>query len=264
MTVPVFGAYVPASSPVHRLDPRSKLLAAAILIAVALVVRSWYGLGLLALATAAAAALGRLPPGYLLRGLRPVLVFAAFTFAFQVVFTTGGAELARLGPVRVTADGVAEGLRMTLRLLLVVATVLVVTLTTRADELAEGVERLLAPLRLVGADPYEVAFVTTGALRFVPTLLEQAEKVRRAQMARGVDFETGTLFARVRRLFPLLVPLVISSLRRAEELGLAMEARGYRGGAGRVPRRRSRMGPADLVALAATLLAAALALVAGP
>lgn len=257
MTDVILGQYLPGDSPVHRLDPRTKILLSVFWVTLVFLVDSVSGYAGLILFTVAALTLARLPFSYLYRGMRPILFFAAFTFLFQLAFVQSGPLLWRLGPLVVTAGGWESAWAMALRLLLVVSLVLLVTLTTAPVELSDGLERLLRPLRPLGLNSYEVALVASGALRFVPTLLEQAEKVKRAQMARGVNFSQGNLWVRARKMFPLLVPLFVGALRRAEDLALALEARGYRGGAGRVPLREYHLGWRDALAWVVSLLTGA-------
>lgn len=244
----ILGLYVPAHSPVHRLDPRTKLVLCALLVLLVFAVRGWTGYGVYLVFLLAVTALAQIPWGFLLRGMRPMFLFAALTFVFQLIFVGEGTAIWRWGFLRVTDVAVISGCYVCLRLLLVVHLVLLVTLTTSPLEISEGIEKLFRPFGRLGLNSYEVALVASGALRFVPTLLEQADKVKRAQMARGVDFEQGNIVVRTRKMLPLLVPLFLNAVRRAEELGMAMEARCYQGGKGRVSRRETRMGRLDLLA----------------
>lgn len=246
----ILGQYVPGNSFLHRLDPRTKLMLTVLLTVLVFAVRGWAGYGLYFVFVAALALVGRIPPGYLARGMRPMVVFAAFTFFFQLLFVQTGRPLVDLRLFAVTDEGFVQAFFISFKLLLVILLVLLFTLTTSPVELAEGIDRLLRPLRVFGVNSYEVGLVMSGAFRFVPTLLEQAEKVKKAQTARGVVFEQGNLFQRSRKMLALLVPLLLNVMRRAEELGMAMEARCYQGGAGRTSRRRLRAGAPDAVAAA--------------
>ncbi|MFO7247053.1 MAG: energy-coupling factor transporter transmembrane protein EcfT [Thermaerobacter sp.] len=249
----ILGQYVPGDSFLHRLDPRTKMILSALLAVLVFVVHTWTGYALYFAFTAALAAVGRIPPRYLARGMRPMVFFGVITFLFQLVFVREGRAVLDLWILTVTDRGVVEGFFMCFRLLLVVLVVLLFTLTTSAVELAEAVDRLLRPLRRVGVNSYDVGLVLSGAIRFVPTLLEQADKVKKAQMARGVVFEQGNLIERGRKVTAILVPLLLNVVRRADELGMAMEARCYQGGVGRTSRMQLRTGARDWVAAAVSV-----------
>lgn len=254
----ILGQYVPGSSAVHRLDPRSKLLLTTVLVLLVFLVKSWWGFaaffGFVGLLTVVA----QIPPGFLLRGMQPMFLFTLVTFIFQVLFEGSGSVLWQWGVLQITDQGLVLAFYMCFRLLLVILVVLLMTLTTSTIELSEGIERLFRPMNRFGLNSYELALVASGALRFVPTLLEQAEKVKRAQTARGVNFEQGNLWVRTRKMLPLLAPLFLNAVRRAEDLGMAMEARCYRGGVGRVSRRRSVIGRLDYTAYLVSVAFAAL------
>lgn len=248
----VIGQYVPGSSPVHRLDARTKLLATLVYAAVLFVASSWRAQALLAGFALAVLLLSRLPAVAIWRGLRPVAGLLVFTLVLNALVTPGR-PLWHLGPVAVTQQGVDFGLRMTVRLLLLVLAGSLLTLTTNPIDLTDGVEALLRPFRRLGVPGHELAMMMTIALRFIPTLLEEAERIARAQMARGADFESGNPARRLKALAPLLVPLFLSAFRRAEELAIAMEARCYRGGEGRSRYRERRFSWRDGAAATATL-----------
>lgn len=249
----ILGQYVPGNSFLHRLDPRTKMVLTALLVALVFVVRSWTGYALYFAFAAVLMLIGRIPPRYLARGMRPMVLFAAITFLFQLVFVRTGEPILDLWIMTVTDHGLVEAFFMSFRLLLVIVVVLLFTLTTSAVELAEGVDRLLRPLKRVGVNSYDIGLVLSGAIRFVPTLLEQADKVKKAQMARGVVFEQGNLIERGRKVVAILVPLLLNVVRRADELGMAMEARCYQGGAGRTSRMQLRTGARDWVAAAVSV-----------
>ncbi|OTA40087.1 MAG: transporter, partial [Symbiobacterium thermophilum] len=177
-------------------------------------------------------ALGRIPLRHILRGLRPILVFLIITALFNL-FLTPGEPLLRIGPLVATREGLRLVGVTTTRLLLLVTIASILTLTTSPIRLTDGLEMMLRPLRPIGVPAHELALMMTIALRFIPTLAEEAERIMRAQQARGASFSTGSLLARVRSLVPVLVPLFVAAFRRADELATAMEARGYRGGEGR-------------------------------
>ena len=246
------GQYLPLDSPVHRLDPRTKLLVVVALVAVLFFVRTFAGYGLVALFLGLAVTLSRVSWRYLVRGLRPLWIIIVITLALHL-FMTEGRVLAYLGPLKITYEGLTRGLLMTSRLVLLIALTSLLTLSTSPIALTDGIENLLGPFRRFGVPAHELAMMMTIALRFIPTLLEEAEKIMKAQMARGADFESGHLMQRAKNLIPLLVPLFVGAFRRADELATAMEARCYRGGEGRTKFRPLVMRRADWVTLGASL-----------
>lgn len=255
------GQYLPRDSVLHRLDPRTKIVAALGVAMVLFFVPAFAGLGLAAAGVAALLVIGRIPLGYALRGLRPLVILIALTAFLNAFFAPdGGPEVLRLGPLIATEGGLRNAAFVGLRLVVLVALASLVTFTTSPVELTDGLERLLRPLRRVGVPAHELAMMMTIALRFIPTLLEETDRIVKAQTARGADFESGGVVRRLRALVPLLVPLLVSAFRRSEELALAMEARCYRGGAGRTRMHELRWRPADVVALAVVVLAAAVLL----
>lgn len=257
-----FGQYVPVDSVVHRLDPRTKILA-TVLLTVALFAIGGpdgaAGLGVLTVVLAAVMAAGRISPGYVLRGLKPVFWLVGFTVVLQVLFGEGGGHpVFQRGPIVITRESLAAGAFYGYRLVLLVVWTTLMTFTTSSVELADGLERLLRPLRHVRVPVHELALMMTIALRFIPTLLEETEKIMKAQMARGAEFTRGSVVRRARALVPVLVPLFIGAFRRADALALAMEARGYRGGEYRTRMKELRFRTRDYVAFAVVMLAGAL------
>src|SRR5579885_1829030 len=257
----MLGQYVPAESPVHRLDPRTKILGTMWLVGVLFATRSLAGLVVLTAFLGGVLAAGRIAPAYAVRGLRPVFWLVGIAVVFQVLFgDSGGHVLFRRGPLVVTRENLAAGAFYGYRLILLVAATTVMTFTTSSVELTDGLERLLRPFRRAGVPAHELALMMTIALRFIPTLLEETEKIMKAQMARGAEFSQGSLVRRARALVPLLVPLFVGAFRRADALALAMEARCYRGGEHRTRMRQLEMRRADYVALAVVAVAIAVAL----
>ena len=258
----VLGQYVPGDSAIHRLDPRSKILATLFLLTVMFAVREFAGLAILTLLLAAVALAARIALTYLLRGLRPLLWLLVFAVVLQVFFgEAGGHPMLRWGPVVVTRENLVQAAFYGWRLLLLVLSTTVMTLVTSPMEFTDGLERLLRPFQRVGVPAHDLAMMMTIALRFIPTLLEEAEKIMKAQMARGAEFTRGSLPARARALIPLLVPLFVGAFRRADALAIAMEARCYRGGENRTRMHMLRFGPQDLVAVTVVAAAAAFALI---
>ncbi len=256
-----FGQYVPVDSAVHRLDPRTKVLATLALVIVIFAVGTFAGLGVLTLFLALVIASGRISPGYIFRGLRPVFLLLAIAVALQVLFgEAGGHPVFHRGPFVITRENLVLGAFYGYRLMLLVVATTLMTFTTSPVELTDGLERLLRPFRRVGVPAHELAMMMTIALRFIPTLLEETEKIMKAQMARGAEFSQGNLARRARALVPLLVPLFVSAFRRADALALAMEARCYRGGDHRTRMIELQIRLRDYVAAAVVMLAAAAAL----
>ena len=253
----VIGQYVPSKSAIHELDARTKLLGTLAFATLLLMVPSWWGQGIMAACAVAAFLAARLRPAVIWRGLQPVIWLLLATLAFNALLTPGN-PVWRLGPLVVTDAGLDFGARMGVRLLLLVAVGSLLTLTTAPVDLTDGLESLLRPFRRLGVPAHELALMMTIALRFIPTLLDEAERIARAQAARGADFESGGALRRLRAMAPLLVPLFLSAFRRADELAAAMEARCYRGGEGRTRYHERRFGYRDGVAAALFLALVAL------
>src|SRR5215217_6315049 len=251
MTTRSLGQFYPVSSPVHALDPRAKLLATAVFVVGLFLIDSTVGLLFVAVALVALVAVSRIPAGTFLRLLRPVLFVVALTVLFQVFFSREGVTLFELGFLEVHTGGLRMGFFLALRILLLVSAAGILTATTAPLALADGIEDLLSPLERLRFPAHEVAMMMTIALRFIPTLDEEAQKITRAQAARGADLSEGGPLRRVRATLPVLVPLTIGAFRRADELAEAMESRGYRGGEGRTRYRELRFRASDAIALAA-------------
>lgn len=238
----------------HALDPRAKILATAGLVLGLFLVDSIAGFLVVAVAVAALLAASGIPAGVFLRILRPVAFIVALTVLFQVLFSREGATLVEWGPLEIHAGGLRLGLFLGLRILLLVSAAGLLTATTAPVALADGIEDLLSPLERLRFPAHEVAMMMTIALRFIPTLGEEAEKITKAQAARGADFSQGGPLRRARALVPVLVPLTVGTFRRADELAEAMESRGYRGGEGRTRYRELRFRARDALALVVTQL----------
>jgi energy-coupling factor transport system permease protein len=246
-----FGQYVPVESLIHRLDPRTKILATLALGVVVLVVRGFPGLAAVAGLIALILLASRIQPGYVLRGLRPLFWLILLTVALQIFFgQEGGHPVFHRGPVVITRENLTLALFYGARFALLVVATSLMTFTTSPVELTDGLERLLAPFRRIGVPAHELALMMTIAIRFIPTLAEETDKIMKAQTARGAEFSRGNLVQRARSLTALLVPLFVSAFRRAEALALAMEARGYRGGDQRTRMRELVLRPRDYAAFA--------------
>ncbi len=251
------GQFYPAVSALHGLDPRTKILGTAALVFALFFVDTAVGLAVAGLVVAALLAASRVPPAVFGRFLRPVVFIVALTFFFQVLFLREGATLVAWGPLEVHAGGLWRGVFLALRILLLVSLAGLLTATTAPVALADGIEDLLSPLKRFRFPAHEIAMMTTIALRFIPTLHEEAQKVMNAQAARGADFSEGGPIKRLKTILPVLIPLTVGAFRRADELAEAMESRGYRGGEGRTRYRELRFGRRDVVALTAAGVAVA-------
>lgn len=243
------GQYYPVESPIHRLDPRTKILITITFIVLLFAVKDVAGYAVLLVFTALIVALSKVPWRLVLRTLRPLVFIFIFTFVLHV-FTTKGDVLLVIGPLKGTRQGVMQGLFIGIRLFLLIATTSILTLTTSPISLTDGLESLLGVLSPLGVPAHELAMMMTIALRFIPTLLEEADKIMKAQMARGADFQSGNVVQRAKNLVPLLVPLFVSAFRRADELATAMEARCYRGGKGRTRMKKLQLRGADALGIA--------------
>ncbi len=253
------GQYFPGNSLIHRLDPRTKLLATIALIAIVFVAQGFSGFLLLAGFVVACAASTGIHLKFLVRGLKPLMFIILFTFILNLFFQTGGTVLISIWIIRITSNGLRMAGFMAARLILLVLSSQLLTLTTSPIALTDGLETLFRPLQVIGFPAHEIAMMMSIALRFIPTLMDEADKIMKAQKARGADFETGGLIARAKAMVPLLVPLFVGAFRRAEELALAMDARCYRGGKGRTRMKQLKFQGID--GLAALVIAALLAAV---
>jgi len=248
------GQFYPVESPLHELDARAKILATGIMAVGLFLVDSVAGFLLIAAAVVLLVAASRVPSGTFLNFLKPVALIVSLTVIFQVFFSREGATLLEWGFLEVHEGGLVRGLFLALRILLLVSTAALLTATTAPVKLADGIEDLLSPLKRLRFPAHELAMMITIALRFIPTLHEEAQKITRAQAARGADFSEGGPIRRARAMLPVLVPLTIGAFRRADELAEAMESRGYRGGEGRTRYRELHFRARDALALAAAAL----------
>ena len=248
------GQYYPVDSPVHRLDPRVKIVATVLFIVAVFLAKTFVGYLLLLGFLFLTARLARVPFRMLLRGLRPLRLILLLTFILNLIFTPGETVLFSLWSVVITREAVLQAVFYSLRLAFLVAGTSLLTLTTSPVSLSDGLELLLSPLKKIHFPVHELAMMMTIALRFIPTLLEETDKIMKAQMARGADFESGNLLARAKAMVPLLVPLFVSAFRRAGDLAMAMESRCYHGGEGRTRLRVLKITRNDLLALGARAL----------
>jgi len=250
-----FGQYVEGNSLIHRLDPRMKIVLAILYIVTIFLAKSVTAFVLLTLSAFLLIGLTKLSPGMILRGMRPLLFIIVFTAVFNIFWMTGDTLLVSLGPIRIYLEGIINAVLIILRIvLLIVATSVFLTYTTTPLALTDGLEQLLSPLKKLHVPVHEFSMMMTIALRFIPTLIDETQKIMNAQKARGADFSTGNLIQRAKALIPILIPLFISAFRRADELATAMECRCYTGGEGRTRMNVLRSTPKDWIAAAVVLV----------
>ncbi|GAA0086605.1 energy-coupling factor transporter transmembrane protein EcfT [Clostridium sp. CTA-7] len=244
------GQYIPGETFVHKLDPRTKILLSILFIICLFVVDKFIGYILIVAFLALTVYVAKLPPRYLYKGLKPVFFLIIFTAILNIFMIKGTSStlIFELGFVKIYQEGLRTAAFMALRLIFLIMGTSVLTLTTSPIELTDGIERLLKPIGKETA--HELAMMMTIALRFIPTLMDETDKIMMAQKARGADFETGGMIQKAKSLIPLLVPLFISSFRRADELAMAMEARAYRGGNGRTRMKQLKFTRKDTIAFA--------------
>jgi energy-coupling factor transport system permease protein len=247
------GQYLATGSPVHRLDPRTKFLSVFLLMLAVLVSHEFLFYAVLSGFLAAVILLARLPARLVLRNFRPFFWLILLTVCLHIFLTDTGPVLFSLGVIKVTSEGVAKGAFFSYRLLILIVTATLLTLTTSPMELVDGIERLLKPLQRIRVPAHELAMMTSIALRFIPTLIEEAERLRKAQLARGASFSGGPL-KRIKNLLPLVVPLFVSAFHRADQLAVAMESRCYQGGEGRTSFKELKLHKPDLFSLGLVLL----------
>lgn len=251
------GQYLPGNSVVHRLDPRTKIFLMAIYIAIVFVVKSLVVFLLPVVLLIAMFAFARVPASYFFSALKPMKWLLVFMFVINLFATQGTTVWFEWKFLRLTQEAVEQAVYITLRLVLLVAGTSILTLTTSPIALTDGLEKLMSPLRKLRFPAHELAMMMTIALRFIPTLMEETDRIQKAQMARGADFESGNIFQRAKSMIPVLVPLFVSAFRRADELAMAMESRCYHGGEGRTRMRELHFHARDV--FATLLLCAVLA-----
>ena len=229
----ILGRYIPGDSFIHKMDPRAKLLASFYFIVIIFLANNWQSYALLAVFTLGAVGISKINLRFFIRGVRPLLWLILFTVALQMLFTQGGTVYFQWWIFSVTEFGVINGLFIFCRFVLIIFMSTLLTLTTPPLALSDAIEYLLRPFKVVNVPVHEISLMLSIALRFVPTLMDETEKIMNAQRARGVDFGEGSLLQKMKAIIPLLIPLFVSSFNRAEDLATAMEARGYQGGEGR-------------------------------
>ncbi len=241
------GQYLPGDSLLHKLDPRTKIIAVVIYMISLFVVNNFWGLGAMLVLSLAVVLISRIPLRFFFRGIKAIVFIVLLTVILQM-FMTPGEPVFELGFLKITKEGIRQAVFMGTRLVLLVSVTSILTLTTTPIALTDGIENLLKPFQKIGVPAHELAMMMTIALRFIPTLVEETDKIMKAQSARGADFESGNLMERAKAMIPLLVPLFLNAIKRADELALAMEARCYHGGDGRTRMKSLKYGSLDVVA----------------
>ena len=242
------GQYFPGKSIVHRVDPRLKLVLVIAMIVTLFLASGPISYALLALYIFSVIKISGIQPGMVVRGLKPVVFIVAFTAILNLFYTPGN-ELWGWGFLHITDQGIRVAILMVLRILLLIIGTSMLTYTTSPIDLTDGLERLMGPLKKIHVPVHELSMMMSIALRFIPTLIEETEKIIAAQKARGADFESGNILQRARAMVPILVPLFISAFRRADELATAMECRLYRGDEGRTRMKQLKTGRVDYLAI---------------
>ena len=242
------GQFFPGNSPVHKMDPRAKLVMLVVYIVALFVAVSWISYAVMLAFLAMVIAISKIPVKNLLRGMKPMVMILAFTAILTIFFTEGETVLVEFWVIKITLEGLIRAFFMMLRILMLITGTFLLTYTTSPIALTDGLESLLNPLKVIKVPVHELSMMMCIALRFIPTLIEETDKIMSAQKARGADFETGSLMQRVRALVPILVPLFISAFRRADELATAMECRCYHGGEGRTKMKLLRYARRDFLA----------------
>ncbi|MDR3149177.1 MAG: energy-coupling factor transporter transmembrane protein EcfT [Oscillospiraceae bacterium] len=242
------GQYFPGNSIIHRLDPRTKLILTLVYIVVLFMCTNPSGYVICLIVLCACIAVSQIKPKLILRGMKPLIIVIIITGLLNVFYTRGGTVLASFWVLTITVEGIRNAIFMTLRILMLVSGTFLMTYTTSPLALTDAMESLMNPLKKIKMPVHELSMMMSIALRFIPTLIEETDKIMSAQKARGADFDSGNILQKAKALLPLLIPLFISAFRRADELAVAMEARGYHGGEGRTKMKQLRYTASDAAA----------------
>ncbi|KUP04759.1 cobalt ABC transporter permease [Bacillus coahuilensis p1.1.43] len=254
----LIGRYIPADSFVHRLDPRSKLIFIFLFIAVVFLANNAVSYGVLIIFTLVLLLLTKLPLRFIAKGLTPVWWLILFTFFLHFFFNKEGEIIFSFGFITIHEEGLRQGIFISLRFLLLVVVTTLLTLTTTPIAITDGLETLFNPLKKVHFPVHEIALMMSISLRFIPTLMEETDKIMKAQISRGSDLGSKGIKGKLKAIVPLLIPLFVSAFKRAEDLAIAMEARGYRGGEGRTKYRKLQWNTKDTLAVGSLFIIAAL------
>ncbi len=255
------GQFVAGNSVIHKLDPRTKIAMMILYIAMVFLVKKIYFMTIPFAYLVLELILSGISLRYIVNALKPIRFLLIFMFILNLFFTSGENVWLDLGFWKLTGEAVLQSFFLSIRIVLLVAGASMLTLTTSPIALTDGIEKLLAPLKIFHFPAHELAMMMTIALRFVPTLMDESDKIRNAQMSRGADFESGNIFRRVKSMIPILIPLFVSSFRKADELAIAMESRCYHGGDGRTRMKQLKFRKEDLFAMLITLLFVAVLIV---
>lgn len=242
------GQYFPGSTLIHRLDPRAKLLFTICYIVALFLAKRLSAYLVLIVILAVCVAISKIKPAALFRGMKPVLFLIIITGLLNLFYTSGD-PIWQWGFLKITVEGIWAAVYMILRITMLIVCTFLLTYTTSPIMLTDGLENLLGPLKKIKVPVHELSMMMSIALRFIPTLIEETDKIMSAQRARGADFDTGNLFQKAKAMVPLLVPLFVSAFRRADELAIAMECRCYHGGEGRTRLKQLKYAPKDVAAL---------------
>ena len=248
------GQYFPGNSVIHRLDPRTKLIMLVAYIVALFMAKTWVGYGIMLVFLVLCIKISRIPVKSILRGMKPLVMILLFTGVLNLFFTQEGKVLVNFWVITITAGGLTRAIYMVARILMLITGTFLLTYTTSPIALTDGLEALLNPLKKIKVPVHELSMMMCIALRFIPTLIEETDKIMCAQKARGADFENGSLMERAKALVPILVPLFIGAFRRADELATAMECRCYQGGEGRTKMKLLRYHREDFVSFGIGIL----------
>ncbi|MCL1697817.1 energy-coupling factor transporter transmembrane protein EcfT [Lysinibacillus sp. BPa_S21] len=245
----IFGRFLPGNSPVHKLDPRSKLIFVFAFIIIVFLANNTVTYALLLAFTLLIVLISKIRLYFLINGLKPVIFLMAFTFLIHIFMTKEGAVVFEWKFITIYEEGIRQGIFISIRFLVLVFMTSILTLTTSPISITDGIEVLLNPLKAIKVPVHELALMMSISLRFIPTLMDETDKIMKAQMARGSDLSSGPIKDRIKAVVPLLVPLFVSAFKRAEDLATAMEVRGYRGGEGRTRYRKLKWDMSDTFSL---------------
>lgn len=246
----IVGRYLSLDSFMHRLDPRTKIIVVMAYVLLVFMANNFVTLALATIFVGVFVKLSEVPVKFVLKGLRPVMFLVIFTFFIHMFFTKEGEVLFNIWFLEVYSGGIVKGFFIAGRIFLIVGMTTMLTLTTTPVAITDGLESIMGPLKKIKVPVHEIALMMSISLRFIPTLLQETDILMKAQMSRGVEFSTGSFTSRVKAIIPLLIPLFINAFKRADDLAIAMEARGYRGGDGRTKYRKLEMSRSDSVAFA--------------
>ncbi len=247
------GQYVNTNSIIHKLDPRVKIITTLLIIVLLFLIKTWFSFAIVIAYLFFVISISKVNPKYVLRGIKPLLFLIILTLLIHML-TTEGEIIFQIWFLKITKEGLNKGFFISARLFLLILATSWMTLTTSPISLTDGIEYLLSFFKILRIPAHEIAMMMTIALRFIPTLMEETEKIIKAQMARGADFESGNIINRIKNILPIIVPLFINSFRRADELAIAMEARCYKGGEGRTHYRALEIKSRDQIFFLTTIV----------